>query len=577
MAATPQVADAGAAKNVGNAAGVPAAPDHGADPDALLAAIALGAIGSSAAKAVGDGSTGGAVAKTAMVNPAGERPAADGEPNKATVQNSQSAKAAGAHHNPGKGTGNPGAGNGNANSGGNGKQTAANFGGEQTTQAGPSTNANTNARQIAMDPAFKATLLNTTSHGATQAAVAGSMTEQIAGAPADPTATSSTNNGTTVAQMTKVAAPKLPVLPQLTGAANQVAMQLTQAVSDGATKFTMRLHPAQLGRVDVSLEISADGRVTAVVSADRQETLDLLRNDSQCWRRPWSRRACMRAPTIFISDCATRATIMPNAMARTGAARTLIPWPPRRILSPVSGRVVRPSTPAAYSIYTFRFKGFTSWEIGAATTQIISAADSSGKKLAKEFDNFLILLTTQLQNQDPLEPLDSNEFTAQLVRFTNVEQAIAQNKKLEQLVELLQASGGAAGVNYLGKNIEAIGSEADLNDGQALWSYELSKPSEATTVLVKDSGGNVVFSTTGNTSTLKQGFVWDGKTTGGFDSPDGVYDIEVVATDIKGAAIPVQTTVGGVVTGVEILDGQQMLAIGGAKVSINNVLAVTQG
>ena len=129
----------------------------------------------------------------------------------------------------------------------------------------------------------------------------------------------------------------------------------------------------------------------------------------------------------------------------------------------------------------------------------------------------------------------------------------------------------------MGKDIEAIGSEADLNDGQALWSYELSKPSEATTVPVKDSGGNVVFSTTGNTSTLKQGFVWDGKTTGGFDSPDGVYDIEFVATDIKGAAIPVQTTVGGVVTGVEILDGQQMLAIGGAKVSINNVLAVTQG
>ena len=135
VAATPQVANAGAAKNVGNAAGVPAAPDHGTDPDALLAAIALGAIGSSAAKAVGDGSTGGAVTKTAMVNPAGERAAADGEPNKATVQNSQSAKAAGAHHNPGKGTGNPGAGNGNANSGGNGQQTAANFGGEQTTQS----------------------------------------------------------------------------------------------------------------------------------------------------------------------------------------------------------------------------------------------------------------------------------------------------------------------------------------------------------------------------------------------------------------------------------------------------------
>jgi flagellar basal-body rod modification protein FlgD len=216
-------------------------------------------------------------------------------------------------------------------------------------------------------------------------------------------------------------------------------------------------------------------------------------------------------------------------------------------------------------------------EIGAATTQTISATDSSGKKLAKEFDNFLILLTTQLQNQDPLEPLDSNEFTAQLVRFTNVEQAISQNKKLDQLVELFQATGGAFAVNYLGKDIEAIGSEADLKNGQAQWAYQLSTPSEATTVLVKNSAGDVVFSTKGDTSALKQGFVWDGKTTGGFDAPEGVYDIEVVATKITGKQIPVETTIGGVVTGVEILDGQQMLAIGGAKVSINNVLAVTQG
>jgi flagellar basal-body rod modification protein FlgD len=189
----------------------------------------------------------------------------------------------------------------------------------------------------------------------------------------------------------------------------------------------------------------------------------------------------------------------------------------------------------------------------------------------------MILLTTQLQNQDPLEPLDSNEFTAQLVRFTNVEQAISQNKKLDQLVALLQASGGATAVGYLGKDIEAIGTESELKDGQALWSYDLSKPSESTTVLVKNASGDVVFSTKGDTSTLKQGFVWDGKTTGGFDAPDGVYNIEVVATDIKGNQIPVQTIVSGVVTGVEFLNGQQMLAIGGAKVSINNVLAVTQG
>ena len=374
-------------------------------------------------------------------------------------------------------------------------------------------------------------------------------------------------NGTTVAQMTKIAAPKLPVLSQLNGAANQVGVQLTQALTDGATKFTMRLHPAELGRVDVSLEISADGRVTAVVSADRQETLDMLRNDSRVLEKAVEQAGLHADANDLQFGLRDQGDDHAEHDGANGRGKETDPTASDADLA-AAAWTGGPSIKAS-RLHTM--------EIGAATTQAISAADSSGKKLAKEFDNFLILLTTQLQNQDPLEPLDSNEFTAQLVRFTNVEQAISQNKKLEQLVELFQASEGAAAVNYLGKDIEAIGTEAELKNGPALWAYELAKPSEATTVLVKNSAGDVVFSIGGDTSSLKQGFVWDGKTTGGFDAPDGVYEIEVVATDIKGATVPVQTTVGGIVTGVENLNGQQMLAIGGAKVSINNVLAVTQG
>ena len=262
--------------NAGSAQGIPGSQDQGTDPDALMAAVALGNLGKDFSKSPAE--LAAMTKKAAAVNPGAERPDADPKAIAKPGQNSQGqmAKAAVANQNPGKG----GAGNGNSNPGGNGQQTGGNLAGNPTMQAGPSTNGNVNPGQVAMDPAFKAALLNTTSHGPVQAATAGQMIEQIAGA-ADPAATSTPNNGKTIAQVTKIASPRPPVLPQLNGAANQVAMQLAQAANDGTTKFTMRLHPAELGRVDVRLEIAAGGQVTAAITADRQETLDLLRHDSR--------------------------------------------------------------------------------------------------------------------------------------------------------------------------------------------------------------------------------------------------------------------------------------------------------
>jgi flagellar hook-length control protein FliK len=242
-----------------------------------MAAVALGNLGKDFLNSLAEPAA--TTKKAAAVNPGAERPDTDPKATAKPGQNSQGqmAKAAVANQNLGKG----GAGNGNSNPGGNGQQTGRNLAGDPTIQAGSSANGNGNPGQVAMSPAFKAALLNTTSHGPAQAATAGQIVEQLAGAPADPAATSITNTGKTIAQVTKIASPRPPVLPQLTGAANQVAMQLAQAVNIGATKFTMRLHPAELGRVDVRLEIAADGRVTAAITADRQETLDLLRNESR--------------------------------------------------------------------------------------------------------------------------------------------------------------------------------------------------------------------------------------------------------------------------------------------------------
>lgn len=256
----------------------PSMQEDGVDLDGiLLAAATLGPIGQSVAKPASSAAAAerGRATKTLAINPAAER-AHEGEPGKVSPKPSQNvhaqaAKGVTADQNSGKG----GAG------GGQGGQGDAPAGGSQTAQTAQTTDSGTRAGQVPMDPAFKAALLNTTAYGPAQAATAGQMAEQFAGTPADPAATSSTSNGSAVAHAAKAAAPRPAFLPQQTTVANQVAVQLAQAAADGATKFSLRLHPAELGRVDVSLDISSDGRVSAVVLADRPETLELLRNDSR--------------------------------------------------------------------------------------------------------------------------------------------------------------------------------------------------------------------------------------------------------------------------------------------------------
>ena len=209
---------------------------------------------------------------------------------------------------------------------------------------------------------------------------------------------------------------------------------------------------------------------------------------------------------------------------------------------------------------------------GSAATK---SAESSGKKLAADFDNFLKLLTTQLANQDPLSPMDSNEFTAQLVRFTQVEQAISQNKKLEELVALQNSSQSMAAVGYIGKTIEAEGDKNNLTDTGAKWSYSIPQESAQTVILVRNSAGNIVYAGTGETLKGDHVFNWDGKSTQGTPQPKGTYQVQVMAKDAQGSSMVVDTGLIGKVTGVDTVDGETMLAIGSVGVGLGKVRGVT--
>ena len=213
----------------------------------------------------------------------------------------------------------------------------------------------------------------------------------------------------------------------------------------------------------------------------------------------------------------------------------------------------------------------TTSPISGSPTVPVSAADVAASKLTENFETFLTLLTTQLQNQDPLSPMESQEFVNQLVQFTEAEQAIATNKKLEQLLALQTTSQTTAGLGYIGKTVEVEGSAAPLQNGKAEWTYTLTATGP-TSIVVADAEGIAVKTATGATTPGTHGFAWDGIMGNGEAAPPGVYKIFV--RDAEGNTLELATTAVGTVTGLESGDDGLMLVLDDLKVPVGEVHAV---
>jgi flagellar basal-body rod modification protein FlgD len=210
-----------------------------------------------------------------------------------------------------------------------------------------------------------------------------------------------------------------------------------------------------------------------------------------------------------------------------------------------------------------------------ASTTSASAATSAQGQLAGNFQTFLQLLTTQLQYQDPMSPMDTNQFTQQLVEFAGVQQSIDTNQNLESLVSLTTASSNANAASYIGREVTAGGEMATLAaGGSADWHYTLPSNAQTSTISVLDSQGNVVYSTGGETAQGGHDFSWNGLTTNGDAAPAGNYKIAITATDPSGNALAVNPVVQGVVTSVDIVNGQPTLNVGGMSLSLSSIVSV---
>lgn len=208
------------------------------------------------------------------------------------------------------------------------------------------------------------------------------------------------------------------------------------------------------------------------------------------------------------------------------------------------------------------------------TSSVLDKITDSRGRLADSTETFLKLLTTQLRNQDPLSPMDSTQFTQQIVQMTGVEQQLLTNDLLAALVGM-NDGGLAESVNLIGKTVTASTGASYLQDGEATWSYNLPRGANSVQLDVLDTSGKVV-ATKVLTATAAgdHTFEWDGKDNLGNQLADGDYGLRITAKDTAGASITASQTLTGVAHAVQAVNGTNIVTIGKTKVPISAITAV---
>jgi flagellar basal-body rod modification protein FlgD len=211
-----------------------------------------------------------------------------------------------------------------------------------------------------------------------------------------------------------------------------------------------------------------------------------------------------------------------------------------------------------------------------STTSTQAQINSSQASLNSSYSTFLTLLTTQLQNQDPTAPMDSNTFTQELVSMNGVQQQLLTNQLLQQVVNNSSGASVASSVNLIGQSVTAASANATLSGGSATWTYSMPTTAAQGTALISDANGNTVW--TGALSQLSAGndsFTWNGRTTSGSQLADGgTYTLSISAADASGAAVKPTISISGVVQSLQQVNGVAEAQVGATLVPLSSITGV---
>ena len=206
--------------------------------------------------------------------------------------------------------------------------------------------------------------------------------------------------------------------------------------------------------------------------------------------------------------------------------------------------------------------------------QTLATAANSKSAAGADFNMFLKLLTTQMQNQDPLDPMKASEYTQQLAQYTQIEQTVQQSGTLKDILARLSSQDVAQASGLIGRDAIFASATAGLSDSAAAWNYDLKAPGRNLVATIRNSAGQVV-----ETRNLADGtggrFTWDGVLANGNRAPNSAYDLDVTAIDAAGRPLPATITSTGRIGDVTMINGSLALGVNGVALPIAALIKVS--
>ena len=382
------------------------------------------------------------------------------------------------------------------------------------------------------------------------------------------------------AQLTATAAASAPV------PVSGLAMEIAASAKSGKTRFEIRLDPAELGRIDVRIDIDRHGQMTSHLTVERPETLSMLRQDANQLQRALDNAGLSTGNgglQFSLRDQSSQGQndgnqSNPNAHRLVVSEEDSVPAIVAgrnygRMLGSSGGVDIRSLREIAMAVDAT----MPTTVVSAAGTGTASSNKTASEKttgIADNFQTFLTLLTTQLQHQNPMDPLDTNQFTQQLVQFAGIEQQLRSNEQLKALVEIEKSAQATQALVYVGNTVAVDGSKAQF-DKSATWNFQSDKDTSAT-ITITNSTGQTAYS---GSYTLKQGsssFVWDGKGNDGVQWPAGTYTLTATGKDSSGNNVAISTEVQGIVDSVDLSASPPLLSIGGQSYTTDKIKRVVR-
>lgn len=214
-----------------------------------------------------------------------------------------------------------------------------------------------------------------------------------------------------------------------------------------------------------------------------------------------------------------------------------------------------------------------------ATSSASGASNTSGtsgarQKLSTNFDTFLMMLTTQLKNQDPTQPMDANQFTQQLVQYSQIEQQLATNDKLDKLIANSQNSQTTTALGYLGTKVSFDASQATPGTASTSWTFTAPTSGDYT-IRVRDAAGTLVKETTASiTGGTASSYTWDNVRSDGSPVGTGTYTMELWQGSGSNAK-QVGVVNNGQVSSVDTSGSEVTVTVGTQKVPVSKIKTIS--